>query len=175
MDWPRDFRAEGVKQRGFANAGLAGDENGGALGLADALQVLAERIELGFAADQRGVARVAAVYHFRDSVEKAVAAFGDSLDVLRAGGVVAEQLAQFEDVGAQHLGLHVGVRPEGFEQLVVRDEPLRIFDKIAQHRKWTRGEGEHFLALPQAFILRIDAIVTELLHCWKGLLFHSIG
>src|SRR6185437_9002392 len=104
----------------------------------------------------------------RDGGYEAVAAFGNGLDELRTGGVVPEELAQLQNIGAQDLGLDVGFRPESLEEFVVGDEALGIFNEVAQQGEGAGSEAEALAAAPETLIDGVELEVSKGLHCLVG-------
>src|SRR6185437_1903633 len=122
-----------------------------------------EKRKLGGAAYEDGVMRSVLVMN-GDGSEKAVAAFGYGFDEAGVGGVVTEELAQLEHVGAEDLGLNVGFGPEGFEKLIMRDEALGVLDQIAKNGEGTRSEAEAPIFPPETLVGQIKTEFAKGLH-----------
>ncbi len=78
--------------------------------------------------------------------------------------IIAQQLANLENVGADNLRLDVGFRPEGLEQLVVSNQALRILDQVTKNGEGTRSERKLLFAAPYTFVAEVEPIGSELSH-----------
>lgn len=99
-----------------------------------------------------------------DIGDESVAAFGESLNEARLTGVVAEELAQVEHVGAQNLWLDVSLGPQLVEKFVVGDETAGILNEVTQDRERLGRESHCEAVAEQALITRIEPEGPKLLH-----------
>jgi hypothetical protein len=84
--------------------------------------------------------------------DELVAALGERLDEAGRLRVVAEYPPDLEDVPPEHFGLHVGVGPDGAEQLLVAHQPPGVLDEVGEHRERLRHQRDPHVAAPQALI-----------------------
>ena len=172
-----ELPAEEIDQRGFAHTGLPGNESDLAIALCGLLQQAAQPLELLLPPDDAprlrptSVNRVAGgLFYLR---QEPVATPRNSANESRAFHTVAQQFAQLQYVGAQHLRLDVGLGPQLVEQLIVRHQPLRVFHQVAQHGKRLWRQAYLDPVLPQTFIPGIELKTAKLFHCvsaWIGML-----
>ena len=96
--------------------------------------------------------------------DKAISALGNCLNEPWLPCVVIQNFAQVKHVGAKHLRLHVGFRPEGVQQFVMRDQAAGMVNEVAQHRERFRRQIDLGTLVPEAFIRQIQCKRFELLH-----------
>jgi hypothetical protein len=89
------------------------------------------------------------------------------LHELRRLGAVAERPPDFQNVSAEYLRLNVGIRPDAFEQLVVRDQPPGVLDEVLQHSERLRHERDARVATPQTLIFHVQPKWLERSHEWS--------
>src|SRR5579863_7245691 len=65
--------------------------------------------------------------------DKLIAAPGERLQERRYFRIVPERLSQIENVSLHDLGLDVGVRPHGFEQLLLSHHPVRMIQEVGKN------------------------------------------
>jgi hypothetical protein len=78
--------------------------------------------------------------------------------------VVAQDLAQFQDIFTQYFWLHVGFRPDRFEELLLRYQALRVLYQMAQDCKYLRSQCDASVATPQTLIRGIQPKWTKYFH-----------
>src|SRR5439155_17408959 len=93
----------------------------------------------------------------RDGADEPEAAPVHCVDVARRAGGVAERLPQVANAGRQGGVAHDRVAPDRREQVLLRDQAVRMPDQVAQDRKRTRRQPQAVLAAPRPFGLRLDA------------------
>src|ERR1700722_1598774 len=172
MVFATSLAAEQVDQRGFSNACLPGDEDHLPLALGGMPQQYAEPLEFlppSYDAPRlrpRRVHRVPAA--ILDLRQKPIAAPRNSSD--KSGGLyaVSQPLAQLDHISAQHLWLHIRLWPQFVQQLIVRHQPLGVFDKITQHGKRLRSQADPRAILPQAFVPGVELKAAKFLHWISG-------
>jgi len=101
---------------------------------------------------------------FNEGGDEAVAALRDGLDEAGLRGIVAENFAQLEHVGAENLRLDEGLGPQSIEQLVVGDEATWIFNEIAEHGELPGRQRDGNVVAPQTFVRCIEPEGGELFH-----------
>ena len=87
---------------------------------------------------------------------KTVATLGKRLNKSRFLDAVAENFAQLKHVSPQNLRLHIRLRPQRIEQLVVLNEATRIINQVAQNRVGLGLQSDLLTVPPQAFIGRVE-------------------
>src|SRR5262249_29882439 len=83
---------------------------------------------------------------------------------LRLIAAITEYLAYSQDVLLHDLGVDDGVGPQGFENLVLGDEPLVAVDEIAEQVESLRRQGDALVSAPQALVGRVESERLELFH-----------
>src|SRR5665213_4391092 len=101
---------------------------------------------------------------FLESRHKPVAALRQSFDEPWSLRVVAQRLAQLQNVFAQDFGLDVGLGPNRFEQLLLGYQPSGVIDKVAQDRKHLGGQSDTGLAPPQTLVYGVQSERTKCFH-----------
>ena len=94
--------------------------------------------------------------HRADRLEELVAPARQGLDVARVFGVVSEGLADLDDRLDQDVFRHVGVGPEGLDQLALRHHLARPAGQVEQRLEGLGGQRHDPLALAQAARLRVQ-------------------
>src|SRR5262249_41597479 len=54
--------------------------------------------------------------------------------------LVAQNFSDFSDVLLDHFRIHIGFRPQGFQDFVLGHDPSRVLHQITQHIEGFRGE-----------------------------------
>ena len=75
----------------------------------------------------------------RDGGDEPVPSPGQRLDEHGLPGVVPEHRSNGRDVALQDLRLHVSLRPQRFEELIVGHQSSGVLDEIPQHIKSLGG------------------------------------
>jgi hypothetical protein len=82
----------------------------------------------------------------------------------RLVAAIAQGLPDFQDIFLDDFGVYVRFRPECPEYLVLRYEPIRVLDKIAQYVESLRGERHAIFPAPQTVVNDVEPEGMELLH-----------
>jgi len=159
-----------VHERGLADPSLAGDEDHLPTPAQRTLEGSFECCQRRFAPDHL-VASIdghggrcdgnALVDHLSDEL---VSAPGESLDEDRLVVAVLQDLADPQDVFLDDFLVDVSSRPQRLENLLLRHEPPRVLDQVAQHVECLRCDRHSLLAAPQTLIQGVEAKGVESLH-----------
>ena len=76
---------------------------------------------------------------------------------MRRFGAIAERTPDLQNVAAEDFRLHVGIRPDRAEQLIVGDETPRVLDEILQHAERLGPQRDAGVPAPQALVRRVEA------------------
>src|SRR3569833_1045656 len=97
---------------------------------------------------------------------KTVTALGDRLNEPRFPGVIIQDLPELQYVGAQHLRLHIGFRPQGIKQFIMGNQSPGIVNQVAQNRKRLTGKSDLCALMPEALNGSVQRKRLELLHSY---------
>jgi hypothetical protein len=100
----------------------------------------------------------------RNLCYETVAALGKGLDEARPTGLISEELTQLKHVGAQNLGLNVGLRPELIQEFVMSDQAAGILHEVTQNCERLGRKGHCDAVVEQALIYRVEPEGPKLLH-----------
>src|SRR5205823_4385007 len=87
-------------------------------------------------------------------------------------GIVSERLPELANAAGQHRGRDVGPRPDGVEELVLRDEPPGPQCEIFQHGKRLRPERYARATAEEATARAIEPVRPERDHLIRRLHDH---
>ena len=165
---------EFLGQGGLADPRLSGDEDDLSLATEGVLPRLAQRLQSAAAPYQGAWCRGAGYGGVRrDGLghpgDKPVTARRDGLDEKRVLRTVAERAAQGHNVFLHGLWLDDRIGPQGFEQLIMRDQPAGMFDQILEKRKGLRSQQDTLLPRgiatpPETLVHAIEPERGEHLH-----------
>src|SRR5262249_53912687 len=91
-----------------------------------------------------------------DRADEAEPAAVHGLDVSRRAGGIAQRLAQIANAARQRRVAHDRVAPDRREQIVLRDQPMRMLHEMSQDGKRPGRELEALFPAPGALVLRFD-------------------
>jgi len=121
--------------RGLADAGLTRDKDQLTFALQSAVEALPQRRQLALPANESGRGQAGGCRRLRLRVtygsDKAVSAPGQGFDERGLPGGIAECATDVGDLIFQNFRLDVGGRPDGFQQLILGDQPPGAFDQIS--------------------------------------------
>ena len=148
---------ERADERGLADPGLARDEAQLPAAAPRPLERRAQHRELGIAPDDEGIDGRDRRWARRLDVvaqlgHEPVAAPDHGLD-----HALAEHLPQLVQMAAHRAVADDGAAPHLGDQLLVRDELLRVRDEVAQDREGLPAQDERGLALPQPPFLAVQS------------------
>jgi hypothetical protein len=78
---------------------------------------------------------------------------------------ITQGLSNFQDVFLDDLRVYIRFRPKGFEYFILRYEPIRMLDKVAQYIKSLWGQRRTIFPVPQAVVNGVEPEGMELFHC----------
>ena len=153
---------EGIHQAGLPDARLADDEDHLPPSVEGLYQTSIQVGEWCAAPDEvlRGKRSVLLRWQravLGDRGDELIAALGKGPDELRRFGAIAERTPDLQDVPAEDFRLHVRIRPDRAEQLIVSDEAPRVLDEILQHGERLGHQGDAGVSTPQALVRHVEA------------------
>ena len=78
---------------------------------------------------------------------------------------ITQSLTDAQNIFLDDLWVYIRFRPKGFKYFILRYEPIRMLDKVAQYIKSLRGERHTIFPVPQAVVNDVEPEGVELFHC----------
>src|SRR5262249_24934758 len=99
-----------------------------------------------------------------DRRNELISPFAQRFNVRRLIRPVAQDSPDFEDSFLYHLRIYMSVSPNGFENLILGDEPRFVLDQKAEHIERLRCHRQAFIRAPETAIDCVEAEWLEHLH-----------
>jgi hypothetical protein len=82
----------------------------------------------------------------------------------RALGLIAQYLADLQDILSNAFRIDIGIWPERLKELVPRDQPVCVLDQVAQQVERLRRKGHARFLTPQTMVDRVEPEGLEYFH-----------
>src|SRR5215467_14320785 len=96
--------------------------------------------------------------------DELIAPLGKSFNEHRIGMLIAEDFANAQNVFLDEFRIHICLRPEGFQEFILRHQASRVFHQVTQYVEGLWGKRYPVLTAPKALVRRIQPECLENLH-----------
>ena len=163
---PRGLRQKGIDEGGLADPRLPRHKHQLAVAQERLLQGLVQLRQLFLPADEAGRrlqgrrnARFTEARDGRGGGERGdepVAPSARRLDEARVLGVVPKRAPQLADITPQQSLTDIAVLPDGLQQFLLGEQPLRMLGEIAQEQKRLRPQGQKLTPAPESLVREVQ-------------------